>query len=239
MNSMTKQFLVPTHESFSEHNIYADKSALILEWLLLTGINKPSFSIREVSREKNISIGLVQRVFEQLVYQGYLKVTGVRTAKKFNLKKPQLLLEDWFMHYNIAKKCKMWSYRSGFPNRDYIMQVIRETDLPVTFALHTTASVLGLSNTNLQTVEMYLREPKSRQHVEQALLLEPQERGYEVLIIAPYYKSMLEESVVQGSPYSSPLLTVLDLYHFPLRGHEQARFMLERMDIFKCIYEKA
>lgn len=235
---MTKQFLIPAHESFSEHNIYADKSALILEWLLLTGINKTTFSIREVSREKGVSIGLAQRIFEQLVYLGYLNVTGVRTAKKFNLKKPKLLLEDWFGHYNIAKKCKMWSYRSGLPNRDRIMQAIRETELPVTFALHTAASILRFSNTNLQTVEVYLIEPESRQQVEQKLLLEPQERGYEVLLIAPYYKSMLKASMAQGHSCSSPLLTLLDLYHFPLRGREQAQFMLEHMDVFKSIYKK-
>ena len=52
MNSMPKQFLIPLHESFHEQNIYADKSSLILEWLLIDGINKASFSLREVAREK-------------------------------------------------------------------------------------------------------------------------------------------------------------------------------------------
>lgn len=235
---MAKRFLLPTHEFHAEYNIYADKSALILEWLLLNGINKTSFSLREVAREKDVSIGLVQKVFAQLVYQGYLKVTGVRTAKKFSLKKPQLLLEDWFAHYDITKKCKMWSYRSGLPDRNRIMQTARETELPVAFALHTAADILGISNTNLQTVEIYLREPKAREQVEQLLSLEPQERGYEVLIITPYYKSMLEASVAQGLTSSSPLLTILDLYHFPLRGQEQAQFMLEHMDSLKRIYKK-
>jgi len=238
MNSMPKQFLIPTHESFHEQNIYADKSSLILEWLLIDGINKASFSLREVAREKDVSVGLVQKVFAQLVYQGYLKAIGVRTAKQFSLKKPQLLLEDWLAHYDITKKCKMWSYRSGLPNRKRIMQAIQEAKLPITFALHTAASILGISNTNLQTVEVYLREPKTREQVEQLLSLEPQERGYEVLIIIPYYKSMLEASMAQGVPNSTPLLTILDLYHFPLRGQEQAQFMLEHMDPFKRIYKK-
>ena len=238
MNSMAKRFLLPTHESPAEYNIYADKSALVLEWLLLNGINRASFSLREVAREKGVSVGLVQKVFEQLVYQGYLKVTGVRTAKKFSLKKPQLLLEDWFAHYDITKKCRMWSYRSGLPDRKRIMQAVKDAKLPITFALHTAASVLGISNTNLQTVEVYLREPKTREQVEQLLSLEPQERGYEVLIIIPYYKSMLESSMAQRLPCSSPLLTILDLYHFPLRGQEQAQFMLEHIDPFKHIYKK-
>jgi hypothetical protein len=235
---MAKHFLIPTHESYSEHNIYADKSALILEWLMLVGIERLNFSVREVSRESSASIGLVQRVFGQLIYQGYLKTTGVRTAKKFTLKQPQLLLEDWFAHYDITKKCRMWSYRSGLLDRKHIMQAIQKADLPVAFALHTAADVLGASNTNLQTVELYLRNPKSKEFIEKTLLLEPQERGYEVLLIAPYYKSMLEASLAQEHFSSSPLLTILDLFHFPLRGQEQAQFMLEHMDAFKRFYKK-
>jgi Transcriptional regulator, AbiEi antitoxin, Type IV TA system len=238
MNSMAKRFLISSHESLSEHNIYADKSALVLEWLFFIGFERLNFSVREVSRDKEISIGLVQRVFEQLVYQGHLKTTGVRTSKKFSFKKPQLLLEDWFANYDITKKCKMWSYRSGLFDRKRIMQVIQEANLPVSFALHAAAEVLGVKNTNLQTVELYLGNPQSKEFVEKTLLLEPQERGYEVLLIAPYYKSMLKAGQTQQLSSSSPLLTLLDLYHFPLRGQEQAQFMLERMDLFKHFYKR-
>jgi hypothetical protein len=35
---------------------------------------------------------------------------------------------------------------------------------------------------------------------------------------------------------SSSLLTFLDLYHFPLRGEEQAEFMAERISELKRIY---
>jgi hypothetical protein len=34
------------------------------------------------------------------------------------------------------------------------------------------------------------------------------------------------------------LLSFLDLYHFPLRGQEQAEFMAERISELKRIYKK-
>jgi hypothetical protein len=36
---------------------------------------------------------------------------------------------------------------------------------------------------------------------------------------------------------SPPLLTFLDLYHFPLRGQEQAEFMAQRIPELKRIYK--
>jgi len=36
---------------------------------------------------------------------------------------------------------------------------------------------------------------------------------------------------------SPPILTFLDLYHFPLRGQEQAEFMAERLGGLKPIYK--
>lgn len=235
---MRKQFLLPSHGSRIEHNIYADRSSLVLEWLLLKGIEKEYFSIREIVREQNISLGLVQRVFDELVYEGYLHVTGIHTGKKFSLKKPQNLLKSWLEHYSIVKKCKMWSYRSGFSNREKILEALEEAKLPVTLALHSAAHALGYKNTNLQTVELYLATPKLRLETEKCLLLEPKERGYEVLLIAPYYKSIVRESREKEMARPSQLLTFLDLYHFPLRGQEQAESMIQRSKDLQRIYKR-
>ncbi|MEM7175869.1 MAG: hypothetical protein AAF443_08115 [Chlamydiota bacterium] len=70
-------------------------------------------------------------------------------------------------------------------------------------------------------------------------MLKPKERGYEVLLVKPYYKSLLNEGTNsdEGIKASSALLTFLDLYHFPLRGHEQAEFMLKRVPELKQIYK--
>src|SRR5579862_849669 len=239
---MRGQFLVRSTANFVEGNIYADKSSLILDWLLRVGIEKNGFSLREVAKDREVSVGLVQRVFGVLVSKGILKTEGVRTAKKFFFKKPSLLLTSWLEEYSIVKKCKMRTYRSGFSEKAELLDALKKSKLnqKVSFALHSAAEAHGYKNTNLNTLELYVLDPTDRSKLEDALQLEPQERGYEVLLIEPYYESLLNLEVSFGkSIMACPVfLTFLDLYHFPLRGREQAEFMAERVIDLKRIYKK-
>jgi hypothetical protein len=175
----------------------------------------------------------VQRVFEALVLKGILQAEGVRTAKKFFLKNPKRLLESWLENYSIVKKCKMRTYGSGFQDKAELFEALKKSNLSkkVAIALHSAAEVHGCKNTNLNTLELFLLDPLIRPLLEKKLMLEPQERGYEVLLIEPYYKSLLKNNSdsnlnINASP---SFLTFLDLYHFPLRGLEQAEFMAERL----------
>lgn len=233
---MKGRFLLASYSDSRDPNIYADKSALVIEWLLQVGIKKEAFSVREVGREIGISVGLVQKVFRVLVLMGYLRIEGLRTAKKFRLKKPEQLLKEWLQNYSIIKKCKIRTYRSGFQNREQLLNQLSHSVLKqrIRLALHSAAEYYGYKNTNLETLELYLLEPGLRVQLEEILQLEPQEKGYEVLLIEPYYKNMLKKNML-ASPM---LLTFLDLYHFPLRGQEQAEFMAERAKELKRIYKR-
>jgi len=110
----------------------------------------------------------------------------------------------------------------------------------VILALHSAAEALGLKNTNLEGLELYILDPSIRAKLESALQLEPKERGYEVLLIEPYYKVLIKQNKKDGKEIGicPLLLTFLDLYHFPLRGREQAEFMAERALNLKRICKK-
>ncbi len=238
---MKGRFLMKFNERPIEGNIFADKSALILEWLLRVGLDKEELSIREVAKDIDVSVGLVQRVFSLLVIVGLLKTEGMRTSKRFSFKKPGQLLKSWLQQYNIVKKCKMWTYRSGFQGKAELLDALKKSKLSqkVELALHSAADAHGCKNTNLDTLELYLLDPDVRSKLENVLQLEPQERGYEVLLIEPYYKSLadLGKSTDKNLKVSPALLTFLDLYHFPLRGQEQAEFLAERHPELKRIYK--
>ena len=189
-----------------------------------------------------MSVGLVQRVFGILVSKGILKTEGERTAKKFFFKKPSLLLISWLEEYSIVKKCKVRTYRSGFSEKAELLDALKKSKLSqkVSLALHSAAEAHGYKNTNLNTLELYVLDSTARSKLEDALQLEPQERGYEVLLIEPYYESLLNLEVSSGkSVRACPFfLTFLDLFHFPLRGREQTEFMAERVLDLKRIYRK-
>ncbi|MBF8262485.1 MAG: hypothetical protein HW387_150 [Parachlamydiales bacterium] len=238
---MKGRFLVSSNEDAAEGNIYADRSALILNWLLRVGVTRRGFSLREVAKEIEVSVGLVQRVFGILVLKGLLQTEGIRTAKKFFFKKPRLLIESWLEHYSIAKKCKMRTYRSAFSEKAELLDALKKSKFSqkVALALHSAAEAHGCKNTNLSSLELYMLDPAIRSKLEDLLQLEPQERGYEVLLIEPYYESFLNlgEDSGKGPKICPVLLTFLDLYHFPLRGQEQAEFMAERIPELKRIYK--
>ena len=82
-----------------------------------------------MAKEAGVSLGLVQRVFEILVLKGILQTEGVRTAKKFFLKDPKLLLESWLEQYSIVKKCKMRTYRSGFQDKVELLEALKKSNL--------------------------------------------------------------------------------------------------------------
>lgn len=238
---MVGRFLIGSNEKPMEWNIYSDKSAVVLDWLMREGIKNRELSVRNVSKETEVSLGSVQRVFGTLVLKGILQVEGIRTAKKFFLKDPKRLLESWLEHYSIVKKCKMRTYRSGFQDKAEILEAIKKSNLSnkVALALHSAVEAYGYKNTNLNTLELYVLDPLVRPQLEKKLLLEPQEKGYEVLLIDPYYKSMLKNTSDSNLDIkvSPPVLTFLDLYHFPLRGQEQAEFMAERLPELKRIFK--
>ena len=228
-----------------ERNIYADKSSLVLEWILLKGIERDQFSLREVALATGIGIGSVHRVFESLILQGYLQTIGIRTSKKFLVKNPSGLLLSWINAYNILKKCKMFAYHTAFQSKDQLLEVLLHSELheKVVLALHSSAQAQGCRHTNLQQLELYLVEPIFRPNLEKLLKLSPKERGYELLLIEPYYKTMLKQCIIQQKKdlskqlcYAPALLTFLDLYHFPLRGIEQAESMAQHIVELKRIY---
>lgn len=221
-------------------NIFANRSALVLHELL----SKPDleFRVRELARKLGLSHGLVQRVANQLVRTGIVETEGVRTAKHYAVAKPGQLLSRWFDSYSILEKCKTFTYSSGYSSTEIekrLEERKKQKDCQVALALHSAARVYKCRFTNLQTVEMYCSSEKARTELERLLRLEPRERGYEVLIIAPYYSSIVERrsAPINGICVTSPLLTLLDLYHFPLRGKEQAEHLLRKNPALRHLAE--
>ncbi len=237
---MKGRYLVKSNEPPFMSNVFADKSALILDWLLMFGIEKEEFSLREAAKKSGTSLGLTQKVFEALVLQGILHATGVRTSKKFTLKQPDLLLTKWLEYYRIQDRCKMKTYRSAIQGKEELLKSLEKAGQihKVVLALHSAAEAHGLKNTNLNTLELYVQNQDDLPKIEETLQLEPQERGYEVLLIKPYYKHILKLLPEDQLKVCPALLNFLDLYHFPLRGQEQAEFIAQRHPELKRIYNK-
>jgi len=151
-------YLFSSNASDMECNIFANKSSVILHWLLLASVDEKIFSIREVVTKLILSVGLVQKVFSMLVQKEILQTDGFRISKRFMLKNPSLLLELWKDYYDITEKCKIFSYRSAIQDPKEIFQILTENNLQknLSLTLHVGADAYGCKNSNLNTLEFYL-----------------------------------------------------------------------------------
>lgn len=232
MNSMKSQFLIKkvTPESPTA-NIFANRSGLILHELLAQPPEE--FRVRDLARRLELSHGLVQRVVSELVNSGIIASEGIRTAKRYRLARPGRLLRQWIESYSISRKCKFYNYSSGYSVSEIegkLDKVKRGQREPLVFALHSAARAYKCGFTNLQTCELYISSKDQRLNLEESLRLQPRDSGYDVLLIEPYYSALVERKSerINAQFISSSLLTFLDLYHFPLRGNEQAEHLLHK-----------
>lgn len=233
---MAKTALVPINSTDVEIDVFSNKSSLVLFWLMThtSSFQNDGFSINELSRDIQISVGQVHKVIKQLEYIGIINSKGLRTNKKFFFKKPNQLLVSWMKEYNLVRKTKT----KGFAGINARLE-FSNNKLDLIPALHTAASkVFHLKVTNLRQNEFYLLNWEKMPRLIDELDLVELDRGYEILIIKPYYSALLEkfnfDKKSETWRNAFELLTILDLVHFPIRGIEQAE-VLFRNSMFKSI----
>lgn len=171
-------------------NVFADCSGLVVHDLLLS--EEEFVSIQGLVRKTGISAGLVHKVINQLVYDGFVRTEGVRTAKKYRLDKPAQLLRKWLDSYSLADKCRLHTYNSGF-NKDEIEEKLRSSSLSsaLIFGLHSACRLLQCNFTNLQTTELYLLDQTRRQQIEKLLRLDPIDKGTKCFLLNPTIRKLL------------------------------------------------
>lgn len=240
MNSMARAAVLPIKTLGTEVSVFSDKASLIVFWLLSNHdlAHKEGFSVNELSRTTDTSIGLAHKVIKQLEYDGIISAKGFRTNKKFYLKSPKNLLLAWIKAYNLIKKTKTKGFAYSQPQKTEDSLALQKNELVP--ALHTAAAeIFRAKTTNVNTKEYYLLDWDKLPKVTRALHLEELDRGYELLIIKPYYGALLSRVLdpIRKKDWikSFAILTFLDLYHFPLRGIEQAEALFRKTDFLKSI----
>lgn len=218
---------------------FSKKGALILFWLLASKDKGIDFSINQAARNLGVMPFTVHRVVRTLEYDGIIRTKGIGTKKRFHLADPKALLIKWLRHYHIQRKSKL--HRYSFSNLNEFKLSRKELlSSSVVPALHTAArSVFHVGVTNLSITEGYLVNVKTLSQIERKFALVEQERGYEILLIEPYYLSVIERYC--KTPFDRTwksvfaVLTFLDLYHFPLRGREQAEALYRKVPTLKTL----
>ena len=205
---------------------FSDKASLVLRALLPGGSRL--WGIRELAQEIALDPGYVSRMAKEIEKRGYVK----RVDSKLSLRSPDGILEDWVRSYNL-KKNQLSDYFCIAENVDNILHRLRDLGLPndLQYALSVQAGAnLVAPYSNFKEVHIYAKGAKEIEFLEKGMNLKPVDQGGNLVIMRPYYRNSVffGSRFVDGLRVVSDIQLYLDLYTYPLRGLEQAEYILEK-----------
>lgn len=204
---------------------FSDKASLILRVMLES--DGKGWGVREVAEKAGLNPGFVSRIVKELDERGYVKWY----QGKLRLRSWEAALDDWSRFYSYRKN-KMEGYFCLAGNVEDILDRIRASDLPhqaYALSVQAGANVLA-SHSQYREVHLYVRDAESQLMVERSLDLAAVDEGANLYIMSPYYRhsAFYGSQVVKGLHIVSPIQLYLDVYHYKLRGFEQAEYLMQQ-----------
>jgi hypothetical protein len=212
-----------------QHNlksIFKDKATLILRVMMAEPDKK--WVTRELSRQTQVSLGLVSRILSLLESGGYALRTGRGANAYTKLSNIANLLNAWTENYDFSLNRTELLYSPESNVLQKITAFLNTNHLSNNFAvtLHTGANLVT-SHVLTDNTYLYLNHPEFDETIfdmADRLGLKKLARGGNVFISHPYYKNSVFHGIqkIKGMKTVSNLQLFLDLFNFHPRGREHA-----------------
>ena len=204
---------------------FSDKASLLLRTMLK---KKKYWGVRELAYEVRLNPGYVSRMFKELEELRYL----MRINSKAKLKNQKSILEDWIHHYDY-KKNKFIKYHCLAKSSQEILDKLKKMNVSekAKYALGFHAGAFLISpHAAFNEVHIYIFDKESGALFENHLNLKPVDQGENVILVSPYYKHSIfyDLQKIKKLWVVSDIQLYLDLYHYPLRGLEQAEHLYDK-----------
>jgi len=183
------------------------------------------WKILELSRIAKVSLGQTSNVCRWLIDEEYIrKDQGV-----YYLSEPGKLLDEWCRNYTYTQN-KRFTYYSFEQNLEkLIKKVVRiseDKDLKYTLTLLSGASLIAPFIRGISSLQMYVTDSEDLLNWVRLLDLRPVESGSNVSIYIPYDEGVFDKTQkIDDVKIVSNIQLYLDLYNYPTRGREQAKFL--------------
>jgi len=210
-------------------SLFSDKASLVVR-SALDNPGQPQ-KVRDLSRRLGLSPAWVSQVLRRLISAGYAARVGDGTV----ISRPLDLLADWAESYRFERRNDVRSFFCEAPSPQQV--IARVASVPAdavgryALTLHAGASLVA-PFAEFHEVHIYvdphgLREATERQWTE-ALDLRPVEAGGNVYLTWPYYQegAFYGSRDINGVWVVSDIQLYVDLYNYPIRGREQADYLL-------------
>jgi len=204
--------------------LFSTKATRIIRTLL--EFHKKPWEAVKLAEASKVSVGHAYKVTKKLIEQGFL----TEEKHKLHLIDAGKLLDAWAEQYKINPS-SIRSFYTGLKDTSKFManiaQAAKRKKLTCAFTLHAGESLVA-PFTRFTDVHFYLCEPVSDSILE-AFNLERIEFGGTVHIIEPYDGGVFQHlQAINSIPVVCNTQLYLDLFQYPTRGKEAAKFLREQ-----------
>lgn len=211
----------PYSEKRTLRSLYTPKSERILR-VLLTSRKNP-WKVKDLSREADVSFGLVSKVKNLLADREWLEPT----SSGMRLLDPEFLLREWARNYRFGKHTSMsyYSLASGSEVEELIGNVAQRCGIRIALTGFSAAARYAPAVRYQRSMVFCQGNP---QRIAQELEAKPVSSGANLTLIQPYDEGIFYAARDRdGILTVSPIQTYLDLMSQAARGEEAAEALLE------------
>ena len=205
---------------------FSDKASLILR-AALSDIEK-IWGVRELAQFVGLDPGFVSRMARELEKRNYVS----RIDSKLKLRDPKSLLEDWIREYNYKRNQEVQYFCLAKGSEEIIDKLVAAEipdDIHYALGLHAGTNLID-PYAVYNEVHIYIQNRGSINRFVEKLKLRETGEGANLIFLLPYYKHSVfyGKQKIRNMWVVSDLQLYLDLYHYPLRGLEQAEHLYEK-----------
>jgi len=207
---------------------FADRSSLVCRVLLSGGASR-AWGIRELAEAAGVSPSTASRVVRELATDSLVEFQREGRCSRTRVPDPRRLFERWTWGYDWGRNRQLaFEAPIGDPQRflPRLGRLLEERHWAL--SLHAGASLVA-PHAEWRRIHLYLEGDESLAREVARTAGWRAAEGGGLVIMLPYYSDSVWWALERrrGLPVVSALQLALDLWHYPLRGREQAEQLLE------------
>jgi hypothetical protein len=217
--------------SVETRNPFADRASRIPRTFFASPPDR-QWTIQDMSKAAGVSLGTTSYVVSALAERELVEVVPAGREKRVRLADPRSLVLQWTAEYTWRRNIAVaFDAPMGSPSR--FLRRLPDQLQGVRWALALQAGAsLVMPHARWDTVHVYVKDstPEQLRRIGSRAGWTPSESG-KVVLLAPYYTDSVWNEVreIEGLAAVSDLQLILDLWHYPVRGREQAEMLLEHV----------
>jgi hypothetical protein len=206
---------------------FSDRNSLIPRTLLADP--ERSWGVRELAQVAGVALGTASQVVRALATLGAVEQKKRGRTASIRLTDAGLLLRAWFAAYAWDRNAAV-AFNAPVGDVSRFVRRLPELFDDTHWALTLHAGAAQVSpHATWDRVHLYVAAESAADlpGIGESLGWEPSEDG-RVVLMRPYYRTSVWHGLqtIDTLPVVSPLQLVLDLWHYPLRGREQAEHLM-------------